>query len=229
MSFVGEEAATTPPRAQVVPSWSELRQLWGQGLIFPEVLVDLVRHGESTINQRGLISGSLDADLSTRGQHEATLLGRALRPPYSAVYASELRRSQETARLALGAAGRSMPIVIDWRLNERSLGELEGEPTRFVREFAQGQLDYAPPGGDSYLETSQRCMAFLLDLSHRDLPAGGRLLLSTHSGPLRIFKAIFEPARSAQEMMEYTFQNAELISYSLGRVKWPKFLPDAGR
>src|ERR1700733_5227848 len=86
----------------------------------------LVRHGESTWNVAGLAQGHDDqAELTDQGLRQAVeaagqFRGRQVR----AIFASDLRRAQQTA--AAFAEVLDLPVQADARLRERSLGVLEG-------------------------------------------------------------------------------------------------------
>ncbi len=105
----------------------------------------VLRHGESTWNDKGLFTGWVDVDLSERGRREATHAGElfvstGLLP--EVVHTSVLSRAMRTAELALEAADRAwIPVKRSWRLNERHYGALQGkskEETR--REFGDEQF-----------------------------------------------------------------------------------------
>ncbi len=93
-------------------------------------VVVLVRHGESLWNRRQLLTGWSDPPLSSEGRGQAGRAGARLGAEHvvvDRVYTSLLTRSMATASILLAAAGgRSVPVVADWRLNERHLGRLEG-------------------------------------------------------------------------------------------------------
>src|ERR1700761_7600258 len=87
----------------------------------------LVRHGESTWNVAGLVQGHNDeAELTERGRQQAAAAAEEFRGRrVRALYASDLRRAQQTA--AALAAVLGLPVRSDERLRERSLGVLEGQ------------------------------------------------------------------------------------------------------
>lgn len=90
----------------------------------------LLRHGESTWNKENRFTGWTDVPLSERGVQEAREAGRLLRKEgytFDIAYTSVLRRAVETLRLVLEEMGLSaLPVVQDWRLNERHYGALQG-------------------------------------------------------------------------------------------------------
>jgi 2,3-bisphosphoglycerate-dependent phosphoglycerate mutase len=92
--------------------------------------VVLLRHGESTWNRENRFTGWHDVDLSERGLIEAREAGRLLRDggfAFDFAYTSVLKRAIRTLWIALDVLDRMwIPIVNDWRLNERHYGALQG-------------------------------------------------------------------------------------------------------
>jgi 2,3-bisphosphoglycerate-dependent phosphoglycerate mutase len=95
----------------------------------PATLV-LLRHGESEWNALNLFTGWVDVDLTDKGRSEAIRCGELMAAEGllpDVLYTSLLRRAITTANLALDAADRHwIPVVRDWRLNERHYGALQG-------------------------------------------------------------------------------------------------------
>ncbi|MFZ9730478.1 MAG: 2,3-diphosphoglycerate-dependent phosphoglycerate mutase [Ilumatobacteraceae bacterium] len=90
----------------------------------------MLRHGQSTWNELNLFTGWHDVPLSPKGEAEADAAGRTLREAglrFDVVYTSLLARAIETNRRALNTLGQTqLPVVQDWRLNERHYGALQG-------------------------------------------------------------------------------------------------------
>jgi 2,3-bisphosphoglycerate-dependent phosphoglycerate mutase len=90
----------------------------------------LVRHGESTWNQENRFTGWTDVTLSERGRSEAKAAGRILRDQgyaFDVAYTSVLTRAILTLWLALEELNQAwIPVVNDYRLNERHYGALQG-------------------------------------------------------------------------------------------------------
>lgn len=90
----------------------------------------LLRHGQSEWNASNQFTGWVDVDLTEQGREEAKRGGElikesGLRP--QVLYTSLLRRAIKTANIALDAADLHwIPVVRDWRLNERHYGALQG-------------------------------------------------------------------------------------------------------
>ena len=90
----------------------------------------LLRHGQSTWNESNQFTGWVDVDLTEKGEAEAKRGGEMLVEHNilpSVVYTSLLRRAIRTANIALNKADRHwIPVIRDWRLNERHYGALQG-------------------------------------------------------------------------------------------------------
>ncbi|ALC04905.1 2,3-bisphosphoglycerate-dependent phosphoglycerate mutase [Corynebacterium deserti GIMN1.010] len=90
----------------------------------------LLRHGQSEWNASNQFTGWVDVNLTEQGEAEAKRGGELLVESGvlpSVVYTSLLRRAIRTANIALNAADRHwIPVIRDWRLNERHYGALQG-------------------------------------------------------------------------------------------------------
>lgn len=90
----------------------------------------LLRHGQSQWNASNQFTGWVDVALTEKGEAEAKRGGELLKEKNilpDVLYTSLLRRAINTAHIALDAADRLwIPVVRDWRLNERHYGALQG-------------------------------------------------------------------------------------------------------
>ncbi len=90
----------------------------------------LLRHGESDWNKKNLFTGWTDVDLSEKGVEEATEAGKTLAEEgytFDIAYTSVLKRAIRTLWLTLdGLDLMWIPVIRNWRLNERHYGALQG-------------------------------------------------------------------------------------------------------
>ena len=90
----------------------------------------LMRHGESEWNASNQFTGWVDVALTQKGEAEAVRAGELLIEHDvlpDVLYTSLLRRAINSAQIALDRADRQwIPVVRDWRLNERHYGALQG-------------------------------------------------------------------------------------------------------
>jgi len=90
----------------------------------------LVRHGESTWNNENRFTGWVDCPLSEKGELEAKQGGQLLKQAgytFDKAYTSTLKRAIKTLWIILEEVDLMyIPIVNNWRLNERHYGALQG-------------------------------------------------------------------------------------------------------
>jgi broad specificity phosphatase PhoE len=129
----------------------------------------LIRHGETDHNRRGLALGRADVPLNDLGRSQARCLAAALETePLSAVYASPLVRTVETASPIASAHG--LELQIEPGLIEMDIGEMDGLTFAEVRERYPRLLDtwtseegpaQPVPGGESLLDVQRRAIQAL--------------------------------------------------------------------
>src|SRR5512133_1275687 len=124
--------------------------------------VVLLRHGESEWNKENRFTGWTDVDLSEKGLGEAKAAGQTLKNEgysFDVAFTSVLKRAIRTLWLTLDGLDRMwIPVVRDWRLNERHYGALQGlNKAETAAKFGEQQVkiwrrsyDIPPPP----LETS---------------------------------------------------------------------------
>jgi 2,3-bisphosphoglycerate-dependent phosphoglycerate mutase len=90
----------------------------------------LVRHGESTWNLENRFTGWTDVELTETGVAQARHAGELMKAAgcdFDLAYTSVLKRAIWTLWHALDRMDRTwLPVVNDWRLNERHYGALQG-------------------------------------------------------------------------------------------------------
>src|SRR5512143_258499 len=90
----------------------------------------LLRHGESIWNKENLFTGWTDVDLSEQGMKEAKEAGQVLKKEgftFDIAFTSVLKRAIRTLWLTLDEMDLMwIPVIRDWRLNERHYGALQG-------------------------------------------------------------------------------------------------------
>jgi probable phosphoglycerate mutase len=151
-----------------------------------ELTLYLLRHGESEANVAHIFGGrAIDPALTAVGRGQARLQGMALRDvPFQAIYASTLRRAQETAVIVGQALGLRPALTND--LREADLGRLDGRCyddgvlwSIFEDVLARWQVrEYGAgfPDGETLQDLQVRLARFLAALPH----TGGPILLVGH-------------------------------------------------
>ena len=90
----------------------------------------LCRHGQSDWNLKNLFTGWTDVDLTDKGIQEGVAAGRLLSElgyDFDIAYTSVLKRAIRTLWIILDEMDLMwIPVIRDWRWNERHYGELQG-------------------------------------------------------------------------------------------------------
>ncbi len=115
----------------------------------------LIRHGQSDWNLKNLFTGWTDVDLTEQGVQEASDAGKLLAEldyDFDIAYTSVLKRAIRTLWIMLDEMDRMwIPVVRDWRLNERHYGALQGlSKTETAAKYGDEQVhiwrrSYATP------------------------------------------------------------------------------------
>ena len=105
----------------------------------------LIRHGESTWNLENRFTGWTDVALTATGVAQAREAGRLLKAEgfdFDIAYTSVLKRAIWTLWHALDEMDSTwLPVVNDWRLNERHYGALQGlDKSETAKKFGVEQV-----------------------------------------------------------------------------------------
>lgn len=151
----------------------------------------LVRHGRTAMNAQARLSGRHEVDLDEHGEQQAEVLGESL--ALSAVgrlvfVTSPLRRCVRTAELVADACGEPAErLNVDDRFIEMDYGEWDGRPLADVplEVWRQWRRDpeFAPPGGESLRDVSERVRGGLTDWVQRS--GASTLVVSSHVSPIK--------------------------------------------
>ena len=144
--------------------------------------VVLLRHGESVWNMENRFTGWTDVDLSDKGVTEATEAGKILKAEgfsFDLAYTSVLQRAIKTLNIALeGMDLLWIPVIKNWRLNERHYGALQGlNKAETAERHGKDQVhvwrrsyDVPPPGLDEDDERFPGRDPRYRDLKKHELP-----------------------------------------------------------
>jgi 2,3-bisphosphoglycerate-dependent phosphoglycerate mutase len=128
----------------------------------------LIRHGESTWNLENRFTGWTDVDLTPTGVEQAKHAGVLLKEAgldFDIAYTSVLKRAVWTLWHCLDQMDRTwLPVVNEWRLNERHYGALQGlNKADTAKKFGDQQVliwrrsyDIPPPALDPSDPRSER-------------------------------------------------------------------------
>lgn len=183
-----------------------------------------LRHGESTANAAGVLSGWEDVPLTALGEQQALEAGEGLRDlPFDRVLTSDLYRARRTAELLLSvcrSSGTSPPLLMLPSLRERRMGQFQGESINLLRQ--DGRLDHLlswtgrPPGGESHEDLARRALPALAALPEVPLT-----LLVAHGGMNRVLLGLLDGVHE-EEMGKNRLPNALAIHRELPNGTWAR-------
>lgn len=165
--------------------------------------VFMVRHGATVLSTEDRFAGAIDVELSDVGREQARRLAERLGSEnITAIYASPLRRTMETARIL--AAPHRLEVQASDGLREISHGRWETLTRReveekFPEEAAEWEKDpytFAPLGGESGLAVTARALPVLIELVRQH--SGDTILVVSHKGTIRLLLSSllgFDPRR----------------------------------
>ena len=151
----------------------------------------LVRHGATLFSQDDRFAGSTDVELSDMGRVLAQKLSDRLRSTrIDSAYASDMKRTMETARIVAAPHGLSPTPVPG--LREIDHGKWEGMvhhdvEKKFAAEYAAWSADpftAAPPAGETGLHVLARALPALRDIVANHL--GQTVLVVSHKATNRL-------------------------------------------
>lgn len=145
----------------------------------------LIRHGETAWNAERRWQGHRDIPLNHEGVRQAERLAARLQgEAFDAVYASDLCRASDTARIALP----NTHILTTPEIREADFGsweglrwdEVEAQSPDVLSQWLADPFGFHAPGGESFHTLMTRCNDWLTTLPRLD-----RIAVFTHGGPVR--------------------------------------------
>lgn len=155
------------------------------------------------LTEEDRFAGSIDVPLSDVGRDQAGRLARRLRSePLTAVYASDLQRAVETARIIADPHGievASLPAfreIAHGHWEEMTRDDVEERFPEEVAAWDDDPFSFAPRDGETGLAVTARALPALLDLvrTHR----GEKILIVSHKATIRLLLSSllgFDPRR----------------------------------
>ncbi len=189
-----------------------------QGYAFT-VKLFLVRHGQTDWNINRRFQGQSDVPLNEAGRQQATALANRLsREHIDVLFASDLQRAYETARMI--AAQHACEIRLDTRLREINFGAWEGLTYDEIKHndpavLAAREADIfttAAPDGETLNQLTSRVESVLNDL-HTQY-ADQTILIVAHGGPLQILLCL------ALNLSPSKYWQFHLASASLSKITY---------
>ena len=151
----------------------------------------LIRHGETLWNPQLRMQGSLDSDLTPKGELQIKALGEWMKEvPFDYLYCSDTPRAHKTAEAIRKFTGHNLNF--DKRLREKNLGVFEGLTSEEARERYPETFKQFKTSGASYVidqgESTQQLLKRALDAIEeiRNRHPQKVAVAVTHGGVVRV-------------------------------------------
>lgn len=184
----------------------------------------MFRHGQSVWNLENKFTGWVDVDLTDKGKKEAKEAGEKLKGMhFDFAYSSDLKRAQETLKIALNEAGIShVPTTYDKALNERMYGDLQGlNKADTAKKFGDEQVhiwrrsyDIAPPNGESLKDTAARVIPYFEKEIAPKLKDDKNIVIAAHGNSLRAL-IMFLEKMTPDEILNFEIKTGVPREYQL--------------
>lgn len=174
----------------------------------------LIRHGQTDLNKKSLNQGIVDEPLNDYGIEQAEKTRAMIEKSgivFDRVYASQLNRAFETARIVSGFD--SEDIIIDKRIIEENLGRYEKKewymsmPLNFYRSCPFPVP--APKTVESHPHMVERAESILNDIKALDCE---NILIGCHGAILRALRGVMDDIPGKYYIFSYS-KNCMLYLY----------------
>ena len=156
-----------------------------------DTILILIRHGETLWNTQLRMQGSLDSDLTPKGELQIKALGEWMKEvPFDYLYCSDTARAHKTAEAISKFTGHNLNL--DKRLREKNLGVFEGLTSEEARERYPENFQQFKTVGASYVidqgESTQQLLERALEAIEeiRDRHPQKVAVVVTHGGVVRV-------------------------------------------
>jgi probable phosphoglycerate mutase len=184
-----------------------------------DLVLYVIRHGETDFNVQGRYAGSTDVPLNDNGFIQAKELAVKLRDiQFDIIISSPLLRARQTAEVVQKYFQK--PLLIIDQFAERNVGVYEGltreeaksqYPDLWSRECTR-QPDDAPTGGETIRQFDMRITSALKQLNEKY--PNDKILLVCHAFVSRLINKHYKKL-TYDNMHNFTLSNCEIVSYTV--------------
>ena len=193
----------------------------------------LIRHGESTYNEKNLFTGWEDVKLTEKGAKQAHSAAPLIQHiTFTHAFTSELIRAQNTLDIILTDMHQKVNVIKNIALNERDYGSLVGQnKTDAAKKYGKKQVqewrrsyDTPPPNGESLEMTAKRSIPYFQNNIEPLLKENNNIIVSAHGNSIRSIVMYLHSFNSEQilkteigwcEPWIYTFTNGMKTDFKI--------------
>ncbi len=171
--------------------------------IYEHLKIIYIVHNTTTDNEKGIVSGHFDCDLSEKGLMQAKKQRNFFYPSFmehGQIFSSNLLRAKKTASIIF----EKKEITFDTRLNEIDYGKFTHYPKSEIDKMKLLKIDEKFEDGESYCDVQNRMQTFL---EQQIFP--GTITIVAHQAPQLALEVICNK-KSWQEAFEQDWRNDRL-------------------
>ena len=137
--------------------------------------ITLIRHAESIYNEKKLLQGQVDCELSKKGLEDTKKKSNHFPSDFDICFCSPLKRTKQTAEILVPNLNK----IYDERIIERGLGDWENTTNTDEKQFLMHNK-IVPHNGETFEEFDSRILEFLemIKNNYKDK----KILIVTHGG-----------------------------------------------
>ena len=170
-----------------------------------------VRHGQTDWNlERKMQGGGTEKALNETGIKQANETRKKLEnSKYDIVICSPMNRAKQTAEII--NKDKNVQTIIDERIRERKLGELEGHEIteKIEKQIWDYDLNYQIQGGESLHEFENRILNFLEEIKKKY--SDKNVLIVAHGGVAKVIKTHLYGMPKSRNLSDISTKNCEII------------------
>ena len=193
----------------------------------------LIRHGQSTYNEKNLFTGWKDVELTYQGESEAREVASLINKiTFTHAFTSKLKRARNTLNIILKNLNQSIPIYENIALNERDYGNLVGQNKLDAsQKYGKNQVQVwrrsfatPPPNGESLEMTAKRTIPYYKEKIEPMLNGDNNIIVSAHGNSIRSIIMYLHQFNSEQILLTevgwcepwiYTFSKGKKINFEI--------------
>jgi len=182
----------------------------------------LVRHHESTLNQKGVWTGRTDVPLDVYGREKSEEMGKLIRDQHidQAIISPLIRTSETLKEMEKGMGESNIPISVSPEITERDYGDYTGKNKWEIKDLVGEEewkeirrgWNHPVPNGETLKMVYERSVPFYLGTILPMLEREQTVLVVAHGNSLRsILKYIKNISDSEIGDFEFSFGTIMII------------------
>lgn len=172
------------------------------------MILYIVRHGKTLWNEKGLLQGQTDIDLTEFGKKQALLVKNKIEDKVDICISSPLKRAVETAAIIYDGK-----VLIDDRIIERGFGDLEGkELAKYnARLYWDYKLNKSDLNVESIKDLFNRCQNFIDDIKQKY--SDKVVLIVSHGATVRALNYVIQGFNENDDLLKLDVPNCAVFKY----------------